>query len=115
MTTRSYCPYFHHTVELLGRRWTGVILRVLADGPKRFRDIRASIPGLSDRLLSRRLCELETEGVIHRCERDGNACYGLSSRGREIVPALDAIASVAAGWARDTAPADKPGRIRDGA
>ena len=46
------CPLYHEAVELVGRRWTGAILRVLMDGPLRFSEIAQAIPELSDRLLS---------------------------------------------------------------
>ena len=62
----SFCPKFHKSVELIGRRWTGAILRALLSGETRFSDIAHAIPGLSDRLLSERLKELETEGVVTR-------------------------------------------------
>lgn len=107
-----YCPFFHHTVELVGRRWSGVILRVLAVGPARFGDIRAKVPGLSDRLLTNRLTEFEAEGIVRRCEQDGVACYGLTEKGRALEPVLDAVAEVARTWARSEAPAPRPGRIR---
>ncbi len=112
MDDERYCPYFHHTVELLGRRWTGVILRVLAAGPARYGDIRTSIPGLSDRLLTRRLAELESEGIVRRCEREGSACWGLTGKGRLLEPVLDAIADAARALARIEVPAERPGRIR---
>ncbi len=60
----AYCPHFHHVIELIGRRWTGAILLVLANGPSRFSGLRHQIPGLSDRLLSERLDELEDEGIV---------------------------------------------------
>ena len=113
MDDDRYCPYFHHTVELLGRRWSGVILKVLAaSGPMRFRDIRDRVPGLSDRLLTSRLGELEAEGVVARCEHDGVSCYGLTPKGQKVEPVLDAISAVSLEWARAEAPAPRPGRIR---
>ena len=44
------CPLYHEAVELVGRRWTGAILRVLMDGPLRFSQIGQAVPELSDRL-----------------------------------------------------------------
>lgn len=111
-TAHEYCPFFHHTIELIGRRWTGVILWTLADGPLRFGDVRNRIPGLSDRLLTDRLGELETEGVIGRCAHDGNPAYHLTEKGEQLLPVLDSVAQVAASWACDESPADRPGRIR---
>ena len=100
----TYCPRFHFAVELLGQRWTAVVLRVLARGPARFGQIRRQIPGLSDRLLAKRLSELVDSGIVRRCEQDGDACYGLSERGRKIMLALDAIDAVK----YDIAPVDTP-------
>ncbi len=62
----AFCPNYHRAVELIGRRWTGAILRVLLSGATRFSDVTAAIPGLSDRLLSERLKELEFEGIVTR-------------------------------------------------
>jgi DNA-binding HxlR family transcriptional regulator len=112
MDDNRYCPFFHHTVELLGRRWSGVILKVLAVGPTRFGDIRDKIPGLSDRLLTSRLAEFEAEGIAARCERDGVSCYRLTDKGQAVEPVLDAVAVVGIDWAALEGPADKPGRIR---
>lgn len=90
-----YCAQFHYTAELLGRRWSAVVLRVLTQGPIRFSHIRRHIPGISDRLLTKRLAELVDEGIVLRCEKDGDACYALSDRGLKFLPALDAIDAVA--------------------
>ena len=57
----AFCPLYHRAVELIGRRWTGAILRALLAGIERFSDLTAAIPGLSDRLLSERLKELEED------------------------------------------------------
>lgn len=111
MDDPRYCPYFHHTVELLGRRWSGVILKVLATGPARFGDIRERIPGLSDRLLTSRLAEFEAEGLVRRCEHDGVACYGMTAKGRQLEPVLDALVDVSRIWADGELP-ERPGRIR---
>ena len=58
---KHVCPHFHAAVELIGRRWAGAILYSLADdGPMRFAEVKEAVPGMSDRLLSTRLKELET-------------------------------------------------------
>jgi DNA-binding HxlR family transcriptional regulator len=53
----SCCPFYHEAVELVGKRWTGAILRVLMDSPLRFSEIAQAVPELSDRLLSERMKE----------------------------------------------------------
>src|SRR5690349_18490174 len=62
----AICPRFHYAVELIGRRWTGAILQAMLGGATRFSDIAAAVPGLSDRLLSERLRELEGEDLVTR-------------------------------------------------
>ena len=100
-----YCPTFHHTVELLGRRWNGVILHTLMGTTARFGEIRSAIPGLSDRLLSERLRELEGEGlVVRRCAGvSGAARYQLTAKGRALEPVIEAIAAWAAEWPPEAA------------
>ena len=93
------CPLYHEAVELVGRRWTGAILRVLMDGPLRFSEIASSIPELSDRLLSERMKELEARGMVARTVIPGpplQVRYELSKMGRELEPALEELQS----WAR---------------
>src|ERR1700722_10983511 len=84
------CPRYHEAVELVGRRWTGAILRVLMDGPLRFSEIAAAIPELSDRLLSERMKELESRGMVQRTVIPGpplRVQYELSIMGSELEPA----------------------------
>ena len=64
VSSRDVCPYYHEAVELLGKRWTGAIVHVLLPGPMRFSEIAQAIPQISDRLLSMRLKELESFGII---------------------------------------------------
>ena len=94
------CPDFHAAIELIGRRWAGAILIALAGGPRYFADLGSSIPGVSDRLLSRRLRELEAAGIVERCVHDGapaRVSYALTEKGRALEPALDELRS----WARE--------------
>src|SRR4051794_3158997 len=60
------CPYYHEAVELIGKRGTGAIMRVLLAGPLRFSEIPRAVPDMSDRLLSERMKELEARGVVER-------------------------------------------------
>jgi DNA-binding HxlR family transcriptional regulator len=62
----SLCPSYMRATELFSKRWVGLILMVLLKGPKRFNEILANIPGLSDPLLTQRLRELEAEGMVER-------------------------------------------------
>ena len=78
----AFCPYYHRAVELIGRRWSGVILRALLTGVCRFSDLTAAIPGLSDRLLSERLKEFEAEGGAKRSHSPQSA--GFFSKVKEF-------------------------------
>src|ERR1700756_3223208 len=93
------CPLYHEAVELVGRRWTGAILRVLMDGPLRFSEIGHAVPELSDRLLSERMKELESRGMVERRVIPGPPLrveYSLSRMGRELEPAVAELQT----WAR---------------
>jgi DNA-binding HxlR family transcriptional regulator len=100
------CPLYHEAVELVGRRWTGAILRVLMDGPLRFSEIAQAIPELSDRLLSERMKELEARGMVQRTVIPGpplRVQYELSVMGSELEPALAELQSWARRWLGDRA------------
>jgi DNA-binding HxlR family transcriptional regulator len=95
------CPLYHEAVELVGRRWTGAILRVLMDGPLRFSEIAQSVPELSDRLLSERMKELEARGIVERTVISGPPLrveYELSRMGHELEPALSELHRWANRW-----------------
>lgn len=104
------CPRFHRAVELVGRRWTGAIIRLLLPGPKRFNELLSSIPGISDRLLTERLRELESTHIIRREVHSGapiRVLYQLTQRGRELQEALDALARWAERWIESDLSADR--------
>ena len=95
------CPLYHEAVELVGRRWTGAILRVLMDGPLRFSQIAQAVPELSDRLLSERMKELEARGIVERTVIPGPPLrveYSLSQMGAELEPALVELQTWANRW-----------------
>ncbi len=95
------CPRFHAAIELIGRRWVGVILVTLLSGPHYFRDLGAAVPEMSDRLLSRRLRELEREGLVERSVHDGppaRVSYALTDAGRALEPVIDELHQWAQRW-----------------
>lgn len=95
------CPDFHQAVELIGRRWTGAILWALVERPHYFAELAQAVPGLSDRLLSRRLRELESERLVERAVHDGSPArvsYALTEKGRALEPALRELRSWARSW-----------------
>lgn len=94
-----YCPVFHQSIELVGRRWTGVILLALFADVHRFGELKASIPGLSDRLLTERLKELEAAGIVLRTPGTHEVNYDLTVKGLALKPTLDALVSWVGDWA----------------
>jgi DNA-binding HxlR family transcriptional regulator len=103
------CPRFHRAVELVGRRWTGAIIRLLLPGPKRFNELLGAIPGISDRLLTERLRELEANSIISRQVAAGSpvrVSYELTACGRELREALDALGRWAERWIDASSNAD---------
>jgi DNA-binding HxlR family transcriptional regulator len=98
---RGVCPHFHAAIELIGKRWTGAILCALTDGPLRFGELGRVVPGLSDRLLSQRLRELEEEGLVVREVEAGapvHVTYSLTAKGAELGPAIAELRSWARRW-----------------
>jgi DNA-binding HxlR family transcriptional regulator len=96
----SFCPHFRKAIELVGRRWSGTILRALLDRPLRFSEMGIRIPQISDRSLSLRLKELEIEGIVVRQvepTQPVSVTYSLTEKGRALESAIAAIE----GWAHD--------------
>jgi len=96
------CPLLHDAIELIGRRWSGAIIEVLRQhGPMRFSEIAQAVPGLSDRLLSERVKELEHRGVVRRDVESGppvRVTYALTDMGRALGPALTELGEWARRW-----------------
>lgn len=101
--TNGVCPHFHAAIELIGKRWTGAILCALTEGPQRFAELTRAVPGLSDRLLSRRLRELEVEGLVEREVEPGapvRVIYSLTEKGADLGPAITELRQWARRWNR---------------
>ena len=97
----KFCPRYQFAIELIGRRWVGAILRVLVAGPARFNEIPAAVPGLSDRLLSERLRELEEQGVVVRvvaATRPLRVTYELTPCGRSLEEIVESIGAWSERW-----------------
>jgi len=84
-------------LRLLAGAWTPEVLWYLRDGPVRFGELRRAMPGVSAKVLTTRLRELEMRDVVTRTVLDTSppsVQYELTSLGRELHPVLDAIAAV---------------------
>ena len=95
------CPHFHAAIELIGKRWSGAILSTLTEQPLRFGELARAVPGLSDRLLSQRLRELEDEGLVEREVEPGTpvrVTYSLTKKGGDLRPAIDELRQWAKRW-----------------
>ena len=95
------CPRYEAAAELLGKKWVGLVIRVLLGGPKRFGDFREQLPYLSDRLLSERLKHLEEQGIVTRAVHDTRPVhveYQLTEKGKQLEPVFCAIQDWAERW-----------------
>jgi DNA-binding HxlR family transcriptional regulator len=101
MHDASLCPKYEKAFEILGKRWTGLIIKVMMDGPKRFSDISSQIPNMSDRMLGERFKELEGLGIIKRNvypETPVRIEYELTEKGRALDNALKEVQAWATEW-----------------
>ena len=105
-TRRTYnqnCP-IAPGLDVLGERWTLLILRELVGGPRRYGDLRAQLPGIATNLLAERLKELQDAGLVDRADLPapiGRTVYTLSDLGwQRVLPILPSIAWFGSGSAR---------------
>ncbi|NUT91112.1 MAG: transcriptional regulator [Saccharothrix sp.] len=100
-TYHQYCATAR-TLDLVGERWTLLLVRELLTGPKRFGDLQASLRGLGTGLLAARLKHLEHEGLAHKVTLPPPArtpAYALTEAGAELGPAVLALARWGLKWA----------------
>ncbi len=98
----TICPHFQRAAELVAKRWNPQIVRALLADVSRFSDLRATIPQISDALLSERLKELEAAGIVTRTvtpQTPVRIDYGLTERGRDLSKVMDELAAWAERWA----------------
>ena len=91
-------------MELIGKRWAGAIIWALSERPHFFAELSQTVPGLSDRLLSRRLRELEAEDMVERSVHAGTplrVSYALTEKGRALRPAIRELSSWGQQWNGD--------------
>lgn len=98
--TQQYCPVAR-TLDVVGDRWTILMLRDLSWGRRRFSELRESLRGISANLLSDRLKRLEENGMIERVfysQHPPRAEYKLSAKGKAFVPVLVALRDYGETW-----------------
>lgn len=90
----------------LGKRWNGVLLGALVQGPAGFAELKRAVGGISDSVLSERLAELSSAGLVRRTVAEGppvSVTYQVTPAGAALVPALDALST----WAEANLPAER--------
>lgn len=100
------CRHFQRAAELIGKRWNPQIVRALLSGITRFTDLREAVPPISDALLSDRLKELESEGIVIRTVLPSTPVrieYALSERGRDLTRVIEELGTWAERWADEPA------------
>ena len=88
------CNRYQHSIHLAGKRWTGLILLLLADGPKRFSELSKSLYDAGDRMVTARLRELADEGIVARevfPESPVRVEYALTEKGRDLAQVITAL------------------------
>jgi DNA-binding HxlR family transcriptional regulator len=99
--TLDYSAPFQRAIELIGKRWTGAVIRALIPAPARFNHLLMGIPGISDRVLTERLRELEFESLVERLVDPGppvRVSYRLTPRGRALGPVITSVDAWVADW-----------------
>ena len=100
MKESALCPRLAKAMELIGKRWTALIIYQLLDGPQRFNAIESALP-ISGRLLSERLKELEKENIVERkvySEVPIRVEYSLTEKGSSLEGAVRGIEIWAQKW-----------------
>ncbi|MFG2869598.1 winged helix-turn-helix transcriptional regulator [Streptomyces sp. NPDC048338] len=100
-TYNQYCATAR-TLDLVGERWTLLLIRELLTGPKRYGDLQTSLRGLGTGLLAARLKHLEREGLVHKITLPPPArtpAYALTEAGQELGPAVLSLARWGMKWA----------------
>ena len=105
VSTRACDGALVRAFGFLGKRWSGVILATLMNGPATYSELKRSVAGIGDSTLSDRLVELSHAGLVTRTVDDGPpvaVTYRLTDAGQALLPSLTALGE----WARQNLPAD---------
>jgi DNA-binding HxlR family transcriptional regulator len=99
------CPVAR-TAEIIGNKWTPLIVRDLSKGCRRFSELERSLHGISPKTLSERLKRLEEAGVVDRCcfaEVPPRVEYSLTAKGHALLPVIESMRAFGAAWLADDA------------
>jgi len=87
--------------EIIGAKWTALLVHDLSEGPRRFSELERSCSGISPRTLAERLRALEQEGIVGRqsyAESPPRVEYSLTDKGRSLLPIIDAMREFGHSW-----------------
>src|SRR5215470_14434504 len=84
--------------EIIGSKWTALLVHDLSEGERRFSELERSCPGISPRTLSERLRVLEQEGIIQRTSARRRVDYTLTEKGKALLPIIDAMRQFGHEW-----------------
>jgi DNA-binding HxlR family transcriptional regulator len=90
--------------EILGSKWTALLIHDMSEGPRRFSELRRACPGISPRTLSERLKELEHDEIVVRAsfaETPPRVEYSLTPKGEALLPILDEMRNYGRVWLGD--------------
>lgn len=109
MPRRSYAHYcaIARSLDIIGERWTLLIIRELLPRPRRYTELHADLPGISTDVLAARLKEMEADGLLERCRTAPPTpawVYELTTRGRDLLPVLSTLAR----WGGDLLDSKQP-------
>ena len=111
--TGTVCPVVA-TAQIVSGKWTLLMLRDLAEGPRRFSELERSLAGISPRTLSIRLRSLEEEGIVERreyAEMPPRVVYRLTPKGLHLVPIVDAMREYGRRWLSEDECAERPAPV----
>ena len=89
------------TADIIASKWTPILLHDMSEGPRRFKELEHSCPGISPRTLAERLKALEAEGILLRRsypESPPRVEYELTDKGRALLPVIDAMRQFGHSW-----------------
>jgi DNA-binding HxlR family transcriptional regulator len=101
----STCCSVAATAEIIGAKWTALLLHDLSEGARRFSELEHSCTGISPRTLSERLRVLESEGIVERhsyAESPPRVEYELTAKGEALLPIIDAMREFGHEWLGET-------------
>ena len=97
----AHCCAVAATADVIGAKWTALLVHDLSEGARRFSELERACPGISPRTLSERLRALEQEGIVVRRsypESPPRVEYELTDKGQALLPIIDAMREFGHEW-----------------